>query len=115
MSIETLNGSHRSYSSAHGKYHYCVVRVHRVDVLRTLYLQMDAISKMPGPVGPPGYNGSRGLNGSQGPAGPLGPKGAGDFSQCVYKFKGGTAAASGGLARTDVSVNEPRVREFSVQ
>ena len=70
---------------------------------------MDAISKMPGPVGPPGNNGSRGLNESQGPTGPPGPKGAEDFSQCLYKFKGGTPAASGALARTDVSVNEPGV------
>ena len=71
--------------------------------------QVNAISKMPGPVGPPGYNGSRGVNGSQGLAGPPGPKGAGSFSQCVYKFKGGTSATSNGLAKTDAFATEPSV------
>ncbi|KAM7439517.1 hypothetical protein ABFA07_011178 [Porites harrisoni] len=75
------------------------------EINSTLFLKIENVSKLPGPVGPPGVNGSQGpigpagpqgfngsqgaigpqgFNGSQGPIGPQGPQGAGDFSLCEY-------------------------------
>ncbi|XP_073249659.1 uncharacterized protein [Porites lutea] len=76
-----------------------------IEINSTLFLKVENVSKLPGPVGPPGVNGSlgpigpagpqgfngsqgaigpQGFNGSQGPIGPQGPQGAGDFSLCEY-------------------------------
>ncbi|XP_074630038.1 uncharacterized protein LOC141888891 isoform X2 [Acropora palmata] len=89
----------------------------------TLFVKVEDVSKMQGPVGPAGFNGSQGslgppgpqgfngsegiqgaigpqgYNGSQGPTGPQGPKGAGDFSLCEYRTREET------LAQTPVSSN----------
>ncbi|CAH3185293.1 unnamed protein product, partial [Porites lobata] len=69
------------------------------EINSTLFLKIENVSKLPGPVGPPGVNGPagpqgfngsqgaigpQGFNGSQGPIGPQGPQGAGDFSLCEY-------------------------------
>ncbi|XP_022097276.1 uncharacterized protein LOC110982858 isoform X2 [Acanthaster planci] len=58
------------------------------EVNRTIYGELDTISKMPGP---------RGFNGSEGPPGPAGPQGqqgAGDLSQCDYQKLSDSSAGS---------------------
>ncbi|CAH3178769.1 unnamed protein product, partial [Porites lobata] len=84
-----------------------------LEINSTLFLKVENVSKLPGPVGPPGVNGSQGpigpagpqgingsqgaigpqgFNGSQGPIGPQGPQGAGDFSLCEYMTTSSTGS-----------------------
>ncbi|XP_015749377.1 PREDICTED: collectin-12-like isoform X2 [Acropora digitifera] len=99
----------------------------------TLFVKVENVSKMQGPVGPAGFNGSQGslgppgpqgfngsegiqgaigpqgYNGSQGPAGPQGPKGAGDFSLCEYRTheeKLTQTPVPGNFHNTPVQVNQ---------
>ncbi|XP_067020107.1 collectin-12-like isoform X3 [Acropora muricata] len=100
----------------------------------TLFVKVENVSKMQGPVGPAGFNGSQGslgppgpqgfngsegiqgaigpqgYNGSQGPAGPQGPKGAGDFSLCEYRTKEETLTQTpvpSNVHNAPVQVNQP--------
>ena len=62
---------------------------------------------MVGPIGPPGFNGSRGPPGQAGSRGEQGPKGAGDFSECLYKRI--KDINTPGTKEADVAIAEPNV------
>lgn len=66
---------------------------------------VDGVPGQKGDLGPPGDKGQKGAMGDKGAPGPQGPRGAqgaGNFSQCLYKFKQGVGVSPGAVALVEL-------------
>ncbi|XP_029191286.2 scavenger receptor class A member 5-like isoform X3 [Acropora millepora] len=66
---------------------------------------VDGVPGQKGDLGPPGDKGQKGAigdKGAPGPQGPRGAQGAGNFSQCLYKFKQGVGVSPGAEALVEL-------------
>ena len=64
-----------------------------------------------GPQGDKGNSGPQGAEGIKGEIGPQGAQGAGNFSQCIYNEKRGTAVSPGSVASANADVFETAVSQ----